>query len=106
MLFKKEKKTLVNSFDLLHQVVIKNDETFTQMKELSDILVEGKPVLAVFSDVEDEVFGTHVLAFLSGVVYALDGDVFQISVESFLFASKAALEDGSLEEYIKEVGDN
>ena len=44
MLFKKEKKTLVNSFDLLHQVVIKNDETFTQMKELSDILVEGKPV--------------------------------------------------------------
>lgn len=106
MFSRKEKKQLVNSFDLLHQTVIKPEPNpFDQMLELSEILLEGRGVLALFSDIEDEITATHVLAFLSGVVYALNGSVYQISNETYLFAGEEALKDGTLAQYIKEVGE-
>ena len=56
MFSRKEKKQLVNSFDLLHQTVIKPEPNpFDQMLELSEILLEGRGVLALFSDIEDEI---------------------------------------------------
>lgn len=104
MKLKKEKKVLINSFDRLYQTILVEDQDpFDQMLELSDILLDGRPVLVVFSELKDEKQATHVLAFLSGVVYALDGSVYAISSETYLFASKEALKDGSLDQYINEV---
>ncbi len=106
MFSKKEKKQLVNSFDLLHQVILKNDPSpLEEMLNLADLLIEGRGVLALFSEVEDASVANHVLAFLSGVVYGLNGSVYQINKETFLFASEEALKDGSLDEYIKEIGE-
>ena len=106
MFSKKEKKPLVNSFDLLYQTVIRKEPSpFDQMLDLSEILLEGRGVLALFTEIEDELTATHVLAFLSGVVYALNGSVYQISKETYLFAGEEALKDGSLAQYIKEVGE-
>lgn len=106
MFSRKEKKQVVNSFDLLHQTVIKPEPNpFDQMLDLANILLEGRGVLALFSDVEDEVTATHVLAFLSGVVYALNGSVFHVSNETYLFAGEEALKDGTLAQYLKEVGE-
>lgn len=105
MRLKKEKKPLVNSFDLLHQAVLtENSNPFEQMLELADILLDGRPVLAVFSELKDEKQATHVLAFLSGIVYAKSGNVYTISNETYLFATEEALKDGSLKQYIDEVG--
>ena len=106
MFSKKEKKQLVNSFDLLHQVILKNDPNpLEEMLSLADLLTEGRGVLALFSEIDDASIANHVLAFLSGVVYALNGSVFQINKETFLFAGEEALKDGSLDEYIKEIGE-
>ena len=102
----KEKKQLVNSFDLLHQVILKDEANHhEEMLNLADLLVEGRGVLALFSELHDVEAANHILAFLSGVVYALNGSVYQISKETFLFASEEALKDGSLDEYIKEIGE-
>ena len=106
MFSKKEKKQLVNSFDLLHQVILKNDPSpLEEMLNLADLLIEGRGVLALFSEIDDSSVANHVLAFLSGVVYGLNGSVYQINKETFLFASEEALKDGSLDEYIKEIGE-
>ena len=102
----KEKKQLVNSFDLLHQVILKSEPNPLEvMLDLADLLVEGRGVLALFSELDDVEVANHVLAFLSGVVYALNGSVNQINKETFLFAGEEALKDGSLDEYIKEIGE-
>ena len=106
MFSKKDKKSLVNSFDLLYQAVIKQEPSpLDQMLDLAEILIEGRGVLAIFSDIEDEITATHVLAFLSGIVYALNGSVYQISNETYLFAGEEALKDGSLAQYMQEVGE-
>ena len=46
----------------------------------------------------------RVLSFLSGLNYAIAGRVYQIGAESYLIASSAAFEDGSLEKWVKEFG--
>ncbi len=43
------------------------------------------------------------IAFLSGVTYALEGEVMVVEKKIFMFASYHALEDGSLKEFIKDL---
>ena len=43
-----------------------------------------------------------MLTFLAGVVYALNGEVHKTGVKTFLFASGASYEDGTLKQYIIE----
>ena len=44
-----------------------------------------------------------MVAFLTGVVYATDGETHRLGKETFLFGSEVAFEDGTLHQYTKEV---
>jgi len=44
-----------------------------------------------------------MLAFISGVLYACDGETIQISKRLFLFARKEEYEDGSLRQYVEDI---
>lgn len=102
-MFKKEKKLYVNSFDRLFQIVLKNENIDDQLFDLADKIISGRPVLAVFTEVNDVKLANYVATFLSGVCYALNGKVCSIGKESYLFSSSESLKDGSIEQYINEV---
>ena len=44
-----------------------------------------------------------MLAFISGVVYACEGETIQVGNKLFLFARKEEYEDGSLKQYIEDI---
>jgi len=71
------------------------------MFSMCDSIIDGRPVLANF-DLLDADDCNLIITFLSGCVYALAGDVVQISERLFLFASGESFEDGSLEAYIED----
>ncbi len=85
--------------------------TFTKMGKdtdvfkLSDKLLVGTPLIVNFEDFND-IESNKVITFLSGVTYAIDGEIEMIQSKIFLFASKQDYKDGSLRKFVKEYKDN
>lgn len=80
------------------KITERNEEILLRM---CDLLKEGRPVLANF-DTLVAVDCNFMLAFLSGCVYALDGEVIQMQERLFLFAGGNELIDGSVREWVEE----
>ena len=70
---------------------------------IADIIIqEGRPLVLDFSLLEvDE--ANKDLAFISGVSYALDGEVTHIYESIYLFVRRVDMLDGTLEEMIREL---
>ncbi len=77
---------------------IKVDEE-TDVFDLADKLLYRKPLILNFEDF-DVVESNRFIVFLSGVVYALDGDVEVIRDKIMAFALKKDLKDKSLRSFI------
>jgi cell division inhibitor SepF len=68
---------------------------------LSDKLMLRHPLILNFEDF-DTVESNRFIVFLSGVIYALDGEVEVIRDKIFAFATKPDLKDRSLRKFINE----
>ncbi len=98
-------KKLGTSFDrLLNYNLTEELDVDDQMLELADAILGNCPVLINFDKMKDVHKCNHVLSFLSGLIYAIDGESYQIGQESYLIATAVAFEDGSLHKWIKEFG--
>lgn len=98
---KKNNRYTLTAFDKIEYMVIKNasDE---QAIEISDKIMSGSPVLANFENINrDE--ANMMLAFISGVLYALDGKILKIQSRMFLLARKEEFEDGTLYQYYEDL---
>ena len=95
---KKNPEFLLTAFERLHNVIINSKD---EMLNLADIIMDNRAILANFEklSVED---ANYMLTFLSGVVYALEGEVHKTGIKTFLFGSKVAYEDGTLGQFIIE----
>ena len=94
-------KQLLTAFDRMEYFIIaqkSNEELF----KISDTILSGKPVLANFDRLVPSDCN-YMLSFISGVVYACDGEVVQVGTKLFLFARKEEYEDGSLKQYIEDI---
>lgn len=69
--------------------------------KLADFLMEGLPLIVNFEDYDD-IESNKVITFLSGVTYAIDGEIEMIQAKIFLFATKLDYKDGSLRKFVKE----
>ncbi|MGM0435936.1 MAG: cell division protein SepF [Bacillota bacterium] len=69
--------------------------------ELADKLMLRQPLILNFEDF-DTVESNRFIVFLSGVIYALDGEVEVIRNKIFVFATKPDLKDKSLRKFINE----
>ena len=66
----------------------------------ADSLLKGIPLCLGFGELDiDE--ANKIIAFLSGVVYAINGTAKQLNETAFLFATKENFLDGSLNEFLK-----
>lgn len=95
------KNQLLTAFDRLKYEFIKSDDQ-EEMLRIADILVEGSPVIVNFEKVDAKTCN-FILAFLSGVVYALNGEAIKITDTLFMFGSEADFADGSLKQYVEDV---
>ncbi len=88
----------LTAFQLLERVIV---SSFDQLLDLANLLKEGKPLLLSFQMIDTET-ANKMIGFLSGVVYAMEGSTSFTDNKTILFASKKNLEDGTLNQFIKE----
>lgn len=66
---------------------------------LANMLMLRKPVIVNFEDY-NAIESNRVIIFLSGVAYAIDGEVELIREKIFVFATKEDLKDKTLRKFI------
>lgn len=81
---KKGKVVNINTTTQLKVVVVSPD-TFEEARDIADHLKQKKPVVVNLESVEKEV-ARRIIDFLSGAVYASDGNIQKISGGIFLIA--------------------
>lgn len=93
-----EKETSVNLIQF-HKLDHAFDE---KLIELADILKKNIPLVLNFESLEiDDI--NKCIAFLSGICYAIDGEVIPVQEKILLFGSEASLRDGSVKIFLKEL---
>lgn len=95
---KKSNKNYLSSFQLLERVIVYSDE---QLLDLANLLKDERPILCSF-ELLDVAIANKMIGFLSGVVYAMDGITSLTDEKTILFAPSSTLEDGTLQQFIKE----
>lgn len=69
--------------------------------KLANKLLKGIPLMVNFED-HNQIEANKVITFLSGVTYAIDGEIEMIQDKIFLFATKQDYKDGSLRKFVNE----
>ncbi|MDD3382483.1 MAG: cell division protein SepF [Bacilli bacterium] len=111
-LFKKTKKMKFNeykntrsrgimtSYEKMNYFFIQ-DSSDTELFKIAKSILAGFPALVGLEKVEKR-RANEVLAFLTGVVFAHEGDYIKMDEKIYLFAKKEEFEDGSLRQYVKD----
>ncbi len=94
-LFRKKGK---QAFDRIDFVLVEHD---TDVFKLADRLLKGVPLILNFENLND-IESNKMITFLSGVTYAIDGEIEVIREKIFLFATKQDYKDGSLRTFVNE----
>ncbi|MCK5388562.1 MAG: cell division protein SepF [Candidatus Izimaplasma sp.] len=76
-------------------------EKQVDVMKLANKLLKGIPLIINFEDY-NEIEANKVITFLSGVIYALDGEIEIIQPQIFLFATKTDYKDGTLRKFVGE----
>ena len=69
--------------------------------KLANKLLKGIPLIINYEDY-NPIEANKVITFLSGVIYALDGEIEVIQPTIFLFATKIDYKDGSLRKFVRD----
>lgn len=97
-MFGKRKHKQQTAFDRIEFVLCESD---TDVFKLADQLMKGIPLIMNFEQVTD-LESNKIITFLSGITYAIDGEIEVIREKIFLFATKQDYRDGSLRKFVKE----
>ena len=76
-------------------------ERRVDVMKLANKLLVGVPLIVNY-ETYDPIEANKVITFLSGVIYALDGEIAVIQPTIFLFATKDDYKDGSLRKFVNE----
>ncbi len=76
-----------------------NDNNLTS---LADKMMNGNPLI-INLELLDIDQANKVVAFLSGVIYAINGEIVNVKEKVFMFANSEVYQDGTIEEFLKEI---
>lgn len=79
-----------------------NSDDDHYLTNLADQMIAGAPLILNFEPLDVDQ-ANKVIAFFSGVVYAITGEIVHIQEKVFLFANKDVYKDGSIEGFLKEI---
>jgi cell division inhibitor SepF len=97
-MFGRKKRKQNTAFDRIEFVLCEAD---TDVFQLADQLMKSVPLIVNFEDMND-IESNKIITFLSGVTYAIDGEIELIREKIFLFATKRDYRDGTLRKFVKE----
>ncbi|MCR3905795.1 MAG: cell division protein SepF [Tenericutes bacterium] len=69
---------------------------------LAEKMINGHPLILNFEPLDIDQ-ANKVIAFLSGVIYAIHGEIANVQEKVFMFAASDVYDDGSMEEFLKDV---
>lgn len=78
-----------------YRIVLYHPDSFSEVKEIVDHLKVGKPIILNLEGREKET-ARRVIDFLSGAVYAVDGNIQKIGEAVFIFTPENIELDGDL----------
>lgn len=96
----KRKSSLLTSFDRMEYSIV-TEYTQEVLMKICDTVLSGKAVLANFDKISPN-DANEMLSFISGVVYAKEGEIYKLDEKLFLFGRKEEFEDGSLYSYVED----
>ncbi len=86
------------AIDRVEFIVMEKD---VDVMKLANKLLQSVPLIVNFEE-HEPVESNKVITFLSGVIYAIDGEIEMIKNAIYLFATKDDYKDGSLRKFVKE----
>ena len=89
------------AFDRIEFIMMEKD---LDVFKLGDKLLKGTPLMVNFEE-HNDIESNKVITFLSGVTYAIDGEIEMVKEKIFLFATKQDYKDGSLRKFVSEYKD-
>ena len=96
-------KTLtIKASDRLEILQLEDDDNDT-LFSLGNKVIAGVPIVIGLQKM-NPIQINKVLAFLSGVVFTIEGMYHTINERSYLFCDKTAFDDGSLTAWLKQLG--
>ncbi|HBT59477.1 MAG TPA: hypothetical protein DEA45_01480 [Acholeplasmataceae bacterium] len=95
-----QKESITNSFERIIFEHITTDED-EYIMTLAQELLSGNPLVLNFEEQSPD-SANKIMAFLSGVIFAVEGQIVQISQKVFLFAREQDFKDGTLKQFIDE----
>jgi len=78
------------------------DDEDSYLASLADKMIDGCPLIINLATLDIDQ-ANKVIAFLSGVTYAINGEVLYIDEKVFMFANSAVYNDGTMEDFLKEI---
>jgi hypothetical protein len=96
----KKHASLLTSFDRMEYSIVSENSQEILLK-ICDQILSGKAVLANFDKLDSQ-DANDMLSFISGVVYAKEGEIYKLDNKLFLFGRKEEFEDGSLYQYVED----
>ncbi|WP_025724777.1 cell division protein SepF [Acholeplasma granularum] len=98
---KKKDKDLVeiNTADRIIMEQLKNDDD-EYITALAKQMINGAPLILNFEALHID-RANKAIAFISGVVYAIDGHIVEINETTYLFGNQKLYDDGTVETWLK-----
>lgn len=96
-------ETLSTAFDRVIFESLSTDED-AYITSLATELIDGNPLVLNFEELQPDP-ANKIMAFLSGVVFAIEGEIIQINKKVFMFARQQEFKDGTLKQFIDEYKD-
>lgn len=93
-------RVVLKSEQILFEKLKSDDDRY--LTGLADQLMAGKPLILSFDDLDIDQ-ANKVIAFLSGIIYAIQGEILGVKEKVFMFADKEVYADGSMDEFLKEI---
>lgn len=95
-----EEKKVLTSEKIIFEKLTSDEDIY--LTNLADKLIEGLPLILNFEPLDIDQANKSI-AFLSGVVYAVGGEIAHVKEKVFLFGNQDVLKDGSISEFLKEI---
>lgn len=101
---KKKSESVIEKVPTSEKIVFEklSSDDDKYLTKLAEQLMKGLPLILSF-DTLDIDQANKVIAFLSGVVFAIKGEILCIKEKVFLFATGDVYDDGSMEDFLKEI---
>ena len=93
----KDQVTTMNSTNLMSKVIIREPKDYSDAQNIADCLKENLPVFINLQRL-DKGQGRRVIDFLSGTIYAVDGEIKRVGNDLFLCTPNNVETDGAVTE--------